>query len=119
MNNVLDKNYPEISFKTDAEDLRVMIDYLNQFGEFFTTDNNQLQRKISIILLREIRDKLIVKEISKKVTTKKFLMKFKAYHIAALTEAFGYNSVINSSKPFEKNCIDSYKNQFHQKLLGL
>lgn len=119
MNNVLDKNYPEISFKTDTEDLRVMIDYLNQFGEFFTTDNNQLQRKISIILLREIRDKLLIKELSKKVTTKKFLMKFKAYHIAALTEAFSYNNVINGSKPFERNCINMYKDQFHQKLTGL
>lgn len=114
--NILDKKYPEISFKTDVEDLKVMIDFLNEFGSSIR-DNGNLSQKISIILLKEVRDKLTMKEYQKRGTNKQFLMKFKAYQIAALFECFLFNDKINVSKPFEKNCIDTYKNQFHQKLL--
>lgn len=118
MNNVLDKNYSEISFKTDVEDLKVMINFINEFATGIV-DNNELQRKISIILLREVRDKLEAKEIQKRGSRKQFLIKFKAYHVAALLESFLFNDRINHYKIFEKNCIDGYKNQFHQKLTGL
>jgi hypothetical protein len=116
--NILDKNYPEISVKTDAEDLRVMINYLNELGEFIQ-ENGELSRTVSIMLLKEVRDKLMMKEFQKKGTKKLFLMKFKAYHIAALYESFIFNSQINQVKPFEQNCIRRYKNQFHQKLIAL
>ncbi|WP_139420948.1 hypothetical protein [Chryseobacterium mulctrae] len=118
MNNVLDKNYSEISFRTDVEDLRVMIIYLNEFGNSIV-ENNEIKRKVTIILLKEIRDKMIIKEVQKAGSRKQFLMKFKGYHIAALLEAFQFNQRINQTKIFERNCIDTYKNQFHQKLTGL
>lgn len=118
MNNVLDKNYAEIAFKTDVEDLNVMISFINEFATGIV-DNDELQRKISIMLLREVRDKLEMKELQKRGTKKQFLVKFKPYHIAALVESFLYNDRINHCKPFEKNCIDGYKNLFHQKLIAL
>ncbi|REC47854.1 MULTISPECIES: hypothetical protein [Chryseobacterium] len=118
MSNVLDKNYPEISFKTDAEDLKVMINFINEFASGIV-DIQDIERKKSIILLKEVRDKMEMKELQKRGTNKQFLMKFKAYHLHALLVCFMFNDRINSKRIFEKNCIDAYKNQFHQKLLAL
>lgn len=117
--NILDKIYPEISVKTDAEDLKVMIDFINECGEKLRPDYNKLQIKASVSLLKEIRDKFVIKHYHKKGTTKQFLIKLKVYQLAALLEVFVFNDVINSTKPFEKNCIIKFGALFHQKLTGL
>lgn len=117
--NILDKHFPEISFKTDVEDLKVIIDLLNDFGTFVEPNHRDIKIKAATSLLKEIRDKMVIKELQKKGTTKKFLLKFKVYHITALLEAFILNEDINSNKPFEKNCINQYKSMFHQKLTGV
>lgn len=117
--NILDKKYPEISFKTDAEDLKVMIDFLNDLGGRVQPNHTDIKIKASTSLLKEVRDKLIIKEAQKKGTKKLFLVKFKAYHLSALLDSFVVNDLINNDKPFEKNCIGKYSNLFHQKLTGL
>lgn len=117
--NILDQQYPEISLKTDAEDLKVMIDFINDFGCRIHQNKTEIKIKASISLLKEIRDKLTIKEFQKKGTKKMFLVKFKVYHLAALLETFAANDLINESKPFEKNCIQKYSSIFHQKLTGL
>lgn len=116
--NILDKHYPEISFKTDAEDLKVMINYINEVASI-VQDNYNIEMKSSSSLLKEIRYKLTMKEEQKRGTTKKFLMKFKPYQIHALIMTFGSNEWINRDRPFEKNCLTKYRSLFHQKLTGL
>lgn len=117
--NILDKNYPEISIKTDAEDLKVMIDFINDCGKYFLPNYNHLKLKASVSLLKEIRDKFVIKHYHKKGTTKQFLIKLKAYHLFVLLDIFAMNDVVNATKPFEKNCIIKYNNLFHQKLTGI
>jgi hypothetical protein len=117
--NILDKHYPEISFKTDAEDLRVMIDFINECARL-VVNSSDLQVKSSLSLIKEIRFKMIVKEEQKRGTTKKFLVKFKPYHIWTLLNLFSQkNDEINIRKFFEYNCIMQYRDMFHQKLTGL
>lgn len=117
--NILDQNYPEISVKTDAEDLKVMIDFINDCGQLFQPEHKIIKVKASVSLLQEIRDKFILKHYVKKGTTKQFLIKFKAYHIYALLDIFALNDKVNQTKPFERNTILKYNNMFHQKLTGL
>lgn len=117
--NILDRHYSEISFKTDAEDLLVIINFINEVGERTKVDHIDLKVKAAISLLKEIRDKLVMKEYQKRTTKKAFLLKFKPYHIAALLEIFYMNEAINESRPFEKSCIMQYRALFHQKLTGL
>ncbi|WP_312395672.1 hypothetical protein [Chryseobacterium sp.] len=117
--NILDKIYPEISIKIDAEDLKVIIDFLNECGMQLQPDQKVLKIKASVSLLKEIRDKFVIKHYTKKGTTKQFLIKLKAYHLFALLDVFALNDVVNGSKPFEKNCIVKYNNIFHQKLTGI
>ena len=116
--NILDKHYPEISFKTDAEDLKVMIDFINTSASIIH-DNYTIQAKVSSALLKEVRYKLVVKEEQKRGSSKKFLMKFKPYQIYALINVFANNEYINQNKPFERNSITKYSHLFHQKLTGL
>lgn len=117
--NILDKNYPAISVKTDAEDLKVMIDFINSFAETLRPNHTDIKIKASVSLLKEIRDKFEMIHFVKKGTTKKFLIKLKAYQVASLLEIFTYNGVIYGSKVFEWNCIRQYTDLFHQKLTGL
>lgn len=116
--NILDKHYPEISFKTDAEDLKIMVDFITE-AAFVNGNNLTIQMKASSALLKEIRHKISVKEQEKRGSTKKFLMKFKIYQIHALMITFGNNDWINRNKPFEKNTIMKYNNMFHEKLTGI
>ena len=37
--NILDRHYPEISVKTDAEDLKVIIDFINDFAVKLSEDH--------------------------------------------------------------------------------
>ena len=117
--NILDLHYSDISFKTDAEDLQVIIDFINSFGKTMDSKDNKFA-KIEAVMLKEIRHKLTMKVEQKKGSTKKFVMKFKAYQIYELMSIFSKkNDEINAYRPFEYNCILSYHNTFHQKLTGL
>lgn len=117
--NILEKNYPAISVKTDAEDLKVMIDFINGCAEILRPNHTDLKIKASVSLLQEIRNKFEMIHFCKKGTTKKFLIKLKAYQVAALLEIFSYNNIVNGSKVFEWNCIRQFSELFHQKLTGL
>lgn len=117
--SILNKHYPDISFKTDAFDLKVMIEFINYCAEAITKTDD-LKIKSAITILKEIHYKLTVKEAEKRDCKKEFIMKFKVYQIFTLYTIFSENnSKINKDRIFEFNIIDSLKNVFHQKLTGL
>ena len=116
--NILDRHYPEISFKTDAEDLQIMVDMMNCSAERVAHENN-ISIKIIAIMLKEIRYKFTMKIEQKKGTSKSFLVKLKAYQIYALYQVLMDRQETFSHISYEYNCILKYKNIFHQKLTGL
>lgn len=117
--NILEKNYPEISFKTDSFDVKVMIDFIDICTAQIKSSED-LKIKSAISILSGIHHKLTVKYYEKRSCKKEFIMKFKVYQIFTLYTLFAENNEkINKGKHFEFNLIDSLKNTFHQKLIGL
>ena len=116
--NILDRHYSEISFKTDAEDLQIMVNFINFCAEQIATEKN-FSVKILAVMLKEIRYKFNMKIEQKRGSHKTFLVKLKAYQAFALFNILNENQDIFSSTSYEYNCIFKYKNQLHQKLVSL
>ena len=116
--NILDRHYPEISFKTDAEDLEILVSLINFCAEGITIEND-ISVKIGAVLLKEIRYKFNMKIEQKRGTTKTFLIKLKAYQIFSLYNLLLERQSVFSNTSYEFNCVLKYKNQFHQKLISL
>ncbi len=116
--NILDRHYPEISFKTDAEDLQIMVNLINFCAELIAYESN-INVKIGAIILKEIRYKFNMKIEQKKGLRKTFLVKLKAHQVFALFNLFTEKQSVFSATSYEFNCVLKYKNQFHLKLMAL
>lgn len=117
--NPLDKHYAEMSFKSDCEDLKVMIDFITE-AALLVDKKDDLQTKAALSLLKKIRYKMMMKYEMKKGMQKKFTFKLEAFQAFALLNVFSVkNDIINAKNPFEYNTISRYYSMFHQKLTGL
>ena len=116
--NILDKHYPEISFKTDAEDLEIMVKLINYCAELIAHENS-MSVKIGAVILKEIRYKFNMKIEQKRGSSKTFLVKLKAHQVFALFNLFTEKQSVFSATSYEFNCVLKYRNQFHQKLTAL
>jgi hypothetical protein len=115
--NALDQQIAEVAVKIDNEDLGVVLFALNLWGNQFSP--RRVEDKIKLHSMRKLRQKLEIRHLQTKGSTKEFRIRIEPVQAYALMIILNSVSGQISQQSYEANVCRKLSNDFHQKLTGL
>ena len=115
--NALDHHIQEIAFKIDNEDLGVLLFALNHWGNSFAAKTSE--DKMKIFTLRKLRQKMEIRQLQTKGSTKEFKLRVEPVQAFALMNILTVVRTMLSEKSYESEVCRKFRDEIHQKLLAI
>lgn len=115
--NALDQHIQEVVFKIDNEDLVVLNNALNLWGNRVSTSN--VEDKMKTFALRKLRQKFEVKIAQTKGSIKTFKMRIEPIQAYALMNILSVMTDLYKNEIYEANVCRKYRDEFHQGLMRI